>query len=350
MRSKKQLIILCSVVLVAVMACGVIFQLIDSDGMNCPHLFQMTKYDQVASVTEHNAKRICRTCGEVLSEKKGEHVYQTSTSAPTDAQLVGCPSALEVISDKCIVCDHVKSATAILADLTFDGDLRIPIGEYEGSANYQTLLTLDPSVSYKHVAAYFDQDPAFTCWSTSLEAKLADGKLVVAEKQFCVQDDLNLFGVGSIYQNASITFDLTVNYDPALNTSANEFAIFQIVDQNLYNNRPVVLALGEEDVDDTDDVKTYELFFYSRKGGKVAVEAKTGVTVELGKEYTYKIDIDADSEQITLWYKLTGTERFQKVGTYTYVPSNNITVVKFANHEMSYGNTFDNYRVTVNLK
>lgn len=350
MFTKKRILILCCFLFVGVLAFGAIFQLVGSDGANCPHLFQMTKYDQVASVTEHNVKRICRTCGELLSQDKGEHVYKTVTAEPTEEQLKACPGALSVTSETCIVCKHVKTATALLADLTFDGDLRIPIGEYEGSANYQTLLKVKPSVSYKHVAAYFDQDSAFTCLSKLSTAELRDGKLVVDKKELYMQDDLNLFGMSGVYENATITFDLVVNYDPALNTSVNEFGIFGIADQNFYNNRPVILALGKEDVDDTDDVKSYELYFYSRKGGRVVVETKTGVVVELGKEYTYKIDIDADSEQITLWYKLTGTERFQKVGTYTYVPSENITVVKFALHQQSFGNTFDNYRVTVKLK
>lgn len=351
--SKKNILILLSLIFAGVLACGVIFQLVGSDEVNCPHLFQETKYDQMASLTEHNVKRICRTCGEILSEEKGEHIYKTVTTAPTALQLKACPGALEVISDKCIVCDHVKSATAILADLTFDGELQIPIGEYEGSANYQTLIASDPIESYKRTIAYFDQDPAFTCWSSpsiSTQANLADGKLVMTAKPFHVRDDLNLSSANSVYDNATIIFDLTVNKDPATYTNDTTCSIFSTHDENLYNNCPIVLALGLEDLNSEDDVSTYGLYIYSKQNGKVIVEANTGVAIELGKEYTYKIEIDRDAAQFTLSYKLATAETYQRVGTYTYVPSKNISVVRFANSSGGTGNTFDNYRVTVKLK
>lgn len=351
--SKKNIVILFSLVMIGVLLCGVIFQLVGTEEAVCSHLFQDTKYDQVASSTEHNVKRICRTCGEILSEEKGEHIYKTVITAPTAMQLKACPGALEVISETCIVCKHVKTATAILADLTFDGDLEIPVADYVGSDNYQTLIASNPIESYKHTIAYFDQDPAFTCWSSpsiSTQANLADGKLVMTARPFHVRDDLNLSSANSVYDNATIMFDLTVNKDPATYTNDTTCWIFSTHDENLYNNCPIVLALGVEDLNSEDDVSTYELYIYSKQNGKVIVEANTGVAIELGKEYTYKIEIDRDAAQFTLSYKLATAETYQRVGTYTYVPSKNISVVRFASSSAGTGNTFDNYRVTVKLK
>lgn len=328
--------------------CGVVIQVVGLAGARCPHLFQRTAYDQEVSLNEHNTKRICRTCGELLSEEKGEHVYKTATGKPTEAQLKACPEAQEVISETCIVCKHVKSVTAVLTELTFDGDLKIPIDEYVGSKNYTSLMAQNPIESYRRTIAYFDQDPVFECWGTlsnGSQAVLSDGKLVMTNANFFVNDLLNSVGVDSVYENLTITFDILINSVP---NGTEPFLFFSMTDNTVWNYMPIVLFLDE--TPRSDDSSAFEFGCYSRSAGTNYYRAYSGEYLELGKEYTFKIEIDRDVAKYTLSYKLSDAEEFKTVGVFRYLPSRNTTAIRFAASHQGTGNAFDNYRVTTKLK
>ena len=293
----------------------------------------------------------------------GTGVDGIPATVPAEKMIAGATSYEYSVCSECTF----KEWRAVLTNLTFDG--AVDPSTYTGSANYDAALATNPNPNdeQKKILVYFDEQPGITCWANAAgyNATLNKNALKLGYSQLFTWDDLDIFSKTPDHANYTVTFDMTINQKPASYKSdmfkqdgKNVTPIISFIDSGYWNNFPFVLALGQEDTNTTDKVATHELYLMSVKGraNKLsAAKAETGITLQLGVAYTFKLDIVSATNSVTVSYKEASASAYTVIDTITITRATTATSAiaiaqgNSSNGYSSVGNIFDNYKVTTKL-
>lgn len=291
----------------------------------------------------------------------GTGVDGIPATVPAEKMIAGATSYEYSVCSECTF----KEWRAVLTSLTFDNT--VDPSTYTGSANYDAALATNPNDEQKKILMYFDEQPGITCWANAAgyNATLNKNALKLGYSQLFMWDDLDIFSKTPDHANYTVTFDMTINQKPASYKSVmfkqdgkNVTPIISFIDSGYWNNFPFVLALGQEDTNTTDKVATHELYLMSVKGraNKLsAAKAETGITLQLGVAYTFKLDIVSATNSVTVSYKEASASAYTVIDTITITRATTATSAiaiaqgNSSNGYSSVGNIFDNYKVTTKL-
>ena len=304
----------------------------------------------------------CKNCKATRNEDDpdapatGKHTYKAGIRELTEEELVLNPDAIGVEGSFCAVCgaaDPAVTQVAVLINLDFE---EVPsVGSYEGSDAYQAALTAAGSAATndaKAFLAYFDSQKNVALeggWGATKASLIQNGKYVCTNDPVYIVNDLGLSLSSPAVASYTMTFDTVVNVTGKTdNKLVDATQFFALTDNKKYNNRTLVLALNQTDVDTNaaDDVHTYELVAASLQYGAVKVKEATGYKITLGKEYSFKLVVTPSAKSYELYVKEAGATEYTSVGTYSYAPAGTISCINFALSSTNNGNVFDNFKVT----
>lgn len=344
-------------------ACGDTYK--DSETAKVAHTYAETVTAPTCSVGGYTTYTC--VCGDTYTGAEtaatGVHVYVPTLVEMTAEQAAANPDAIGVIKYACScgVVDETAEQKAALVFMNFDEP--VDTATYEGSEGYGKAST-DQKEEMKTALAIIDSQKNLDIYNSTSNNRAVmwtgDGKLqTVAGTQYVqLTNDLKLASRNAKYTDFTVSFDLTINKEPATNSKGWKPRLFAITDQNFLNNKPIYIGLDTTDVDTNadDDVKSFEVFAMgSNESGKTFVlEQGTGFYVTLGKTYSFIIDAKvADGiYTFTLSIKEAGAAEYTTTGTYEYIPydrSDRQSHISFNYSQDSNGNIFDNFVISVPL-
>lgn len=298
------------------------------------------------------------SCGDSYTDSTvaatGVHTFVAGLVPLTEEQATLNPYAIGVAAELCADCGQVLSTsmTAVLVDLTFDED--IDIDTYEGSANYAK--SANGTDAQRAFAAQVDSQKNLEVWkdNSGYSATLQDGKAVMAKKQMFIQDNLQLLTANAAVKKFTLTVDIGFNCDVSLTEEKHKSYFLLYSNGGLWSSF-VGMMTGKEDKDPDPNVTKFELIMAA--GGDASIpadKANTGAFIELGKEYTFKWDADAEQGSLTVSYKEVGAADFIEIGTYEINlamanGSYTYSAIQLARANVCTGNTVDNLRITTEL-
>lgn len=302
-------------------------------------------------------------CGDTYTDNvvpaSGVHTYVMGIAPLPEELEQNNPLAIGVEAEVCTGCGASSGAVgdkAVLVNITFDKD--IDPATYEGSANYKACGVGDaqrPFVvqidSEKNIDVFKDRNGY-------KDVTLVDGKAVMGGSQIFLQDDLQLITANAAVSKFTVTFDFALNCDlTQLEEKHKEGYVFGIANGGLWT-RYISLTLGREDLDPGEG-KTFELIVKSANGDNkknlLGEAGNTGVQIRLGREYSFKMEIDAEAKTVAVYYKNVEDAEYTLAASYENVPlavnngSYTFSTIHIAHGVVSAGNTFDNIRITTDL-
>ncbi len=310
--------------------------------------------------------------------KTGRHTWERRAVLPSPKTDVYGIDAMNFDARICSGCGKATYYTANLIDLTFDGDPILPEG-YVPSENYNTALTLFAEsietlgltgeeaearmANWEKMLQFIDSQKHLTCWEngSGIRGAYLENDALIGYWQFFVHDDLALFSDAPALDTFSMTFDLTVNGNPSRWTENHGYAtIFGACGgaatgggaKSMWRS-PWRIEISRK----PNSRGEYELFAsYASGAADNWTFVSTGTYIELGKAYTFRIDVDRTSweaeEQphFNLSYKEVGASDYIDLGEYTFYPCSEIGGYKIFDPGCSVGNVFDNFKVFVELE
>ncbi len=314
MSKRKIFLLILGIFIIGILA-ALVFRLASSE-QECSHLFQKSTCSSVND-TEHETVTVCRTCGETIKTDKRDHEFEYAVCNLTTEEKVNNPRAISRESIACTSCGRYVLDNAIYEHMTFDSS--------------------------------FDAHSNLT--AASLPA-VADGKYTVSSG-FFLSDALKLAGRSSLLEEYSITFDIAVNLDPATvdyhpldGSGAKKPPIFfALIDGgNKWDYKNCALGLNR---DAQSESGAYELLLYSHNWARLpSVTHSTGFFMELGKEYSVKMDFCLDVSNST--YQVTLYAR--EIDATDYIDCGTVNIVYYYDNG-SYiyfegaGNVLDNFKI-----
>ena len=306
----------------------------------------------------------CSVCGDTRKDNETDkdpnaHTYETKIVELSAEQAAANPLAIGVEKVVCAGCGaEGEGGAAVLIYLDFN-ELPADYATYEGSANYVTAMgTADDATSeqIKQIVTYLDSQKNLESWTKlSKNMSVEDGKWIMGTHPFYLFNTLKLAQSAPAVSTYTVSFDVIVNKDPASYTKKDRSPFFAMVDEKLYNNMNITLALDKVDVDTNtaDEVYAYELYAQSYKDGPIKVDDATGYYMTLGVEYSIKMDVSAvDGVYVYhLYIKQASEAEYTDLGVHEYQPygQNRACAFQFATSSGNAGNVFDNFKVTTEL-
>ena len=306
----------------------------------------------------------CTVCADTYTGGQTEkdpnaHTFETKIIELTAEQAAANPHAIGIEKQVCSGCGaEGEGGAAVLIYLDFN-ELPADYATYEGSANYVTAMgTADDATSeqIKQIVTYLDSQKNLESWTKlSKNMSVEDGKWIMGTNPFYLFNTLKLVQSAPAVSTYTVSFDVIVNKDPASYTKKDRAPFFAMVDEKLYNNMNITLALDKVDVDTNtaDEVYAYELYAQSYKDGPIKVDDATGYYMTLGVEYSIKMDVSAvDGVYVYhLYIKQASEAEYADLGVHEYQPygQNRVCAFQFATSSGNAGNVFDNFKVTTEL-
>lgn len=347
-------------------ACGDTYK--DSETAKVAHTYAETVTAPTCTVAGYTTYTC--VCGDTYTGAEtaatGVHVYVPTLVEMTAEQAALNPDAVGIVKSVCSCGAEDASAeqTAALVFLNFDET--IDTATYVGSEAYNTLASGGSfkSEESKQAAAYLDSQKNLAITvangNSTGAAITEDGKLVtLGQTQYTqLMNDLKLASVDAKYKNFTMSFDVTINKEPVLDSKNQKPRIIAITDEKFLNNKNIYLALDVVDLDTNadDDVKVYEVISqcFNENSTKPVLEQATGYKITLGKTYSFILDAkEADGiYTYTLYIKEISEATYTNVGTYEYIPysrSDRQSFVTFSYKTENTGNIFDNFVISVPL-
>ena len=306
----------------------------------------------------------CSVCGDTRKDNETDkdpnaHTFKTTIVELTAEQAAANPLAIGVEKSVCTSCGlEPEVDTAVLMYMDFE---TVPnVATYEGSDAYKNFVASHATINddQKAFLAYWDAqqntDILAEAWGQSQANLITEGKLKATNAPTYMPNTLGLSSSAPAAATYTLSFDIVINVtgkqDKKL-LDATQF--FAFADNKKYNNRTIILALNNTDVDTNpgDEVYTYELVAASYKDGIEKAKAATGFYVTLGKEYTFKLVVDSAAKMYELYAKEAGAAEFVYVGAYEYAPhaTSRVSCFVFALSSVNSGNLIDNLKVTTAL-
>ena len=322
----------------------------------------------------------CTECGDRYTDDKkpatGECSYERRQMLPSEKTAVYGIDAAYFDAEVCSGCGDMIVYSAVLAELTFDGE-PVPPFDYTPSENYKAAIATIPDclaalglegeeaaameASWRKMLDFIDQQMYLDAWFSSSGvrgAHLENGALV-GDWQFFVWDDLCLSSKAPAYAQFSISFDLAVNGN-LKKGSVNDFAaIFGTGgttsasgDESMWRN-PWRLCLNSTPAADGSHELVCAYWTYAAGVGTRYV-TPTGMYIEKGKTYSYRLDFGYDDPigdlpTYRLLVKEAGEEEYRDLGTYAYAPRPETSSFKFFDPNCANGNVLDNFKIFVDL-
>ena len=289
----------------------------------------------------------------------GVHTYVMGVAPLTEEQAALNPLAIGVEAEVCSGCGATSGTVgdkAVLVNITFDKV--IDAATYEGSDTYKSCGVGD---AQRDFAIQIDSEKNIDVYKDKYgytDVTLVDGKAVMGGSQIFLQDNLQLITANAAFSKFTVTFDFALNCDlTQLEEKHKEGYIFGIANGGLWT-RYIHIALGREDLD-TGDGKTFELIVKSANGNNktnlLGEAGNTGVQIRLGREYSFKMEIDAEAKTVAVYYKNVEDAEYILAASYENVPlavnngSYTYSTIHIAHGVVSAGNTIDNIKITTDL-
>ena len=324
----------------------------------------------------------CNICGNKYTDNKvpktGVCEYETRRVLPSEKTSAFGIDAAWFEAELCRFCGKGEYHTAVLAELTFDGEPEAPV-DYVPSANYEAAVASLPDClvasklegeaatkqeeNWRKMLDFIDQQKYLDVWggqSGVRGASIVDGALV-GDWQFFVADNMNLFSEQPAYEQFSISFDLTVNGNLKKGSANDYAAIFGAGggstdggSNSMWRN-PWRLCLNSTPRADG----AYELvcayWTYGSGGTSTRYITSTNTYIEKGKTYSYRLDFGYDEPNgeyptFRLYIKEAGVEEYIDLGTYSYIPRPDSSSFKFFDPNCAGGNVLDNFKIFIDLE
>ena len=325
----------------------------------------------------------CNTCGEKYTDNKvpatGECVYKARKVLPSMKTDIYGIDADYFEADVCAGCGRAIFHSAVLADLTFDGEPEAPLDHVPSENYHAALATFEESLialglegeeaearraNWQTMLDFIDQQKHLNVWGGAngvRGATLVDGALV-GDWQFFVQDEMNLFSKSPAYRQFSLSIDIAVNGNLKKGSNNDYAAIFGACGgsaeggTNSMWRSPWRLCLNSEPLANGTHELVCAYWTYTNSGADTRYIQPTGFYVEKGKTYSYRLDFNAkvegDEEYPTfrLSVREEGTQEYIDLGEYFYCPRPDSSSFKFFDPNCADGNVIDNFKIFIDLE
>ncbi len=310
--------------------------------------------------------------------KTGRHTWELRTVRPSVKTDTFGIDAISFDARVCAGCGQATYYTANLVDLTFDEDTVIPT-DYVPSENYNIAMeNLEKEAeemkltgeeaearmeNWAQMLKLIDSQKYLTCWEngSGIRGAHLENDALIGDWQFFVHDDLGLFSDAPAFETFSMTFDLTINGDPTRWTDGHGYApIFGVCGGKATGGgatsmwrSPMRLEIARK----PNSQGKYEFFAsYATGAADVWSFVSTGKYLELGKAYTFRIDVDrtqwetGEKPHFALSYKEASSDSYISLGEYEFYPSSQVSAFKIFDPGCAVGNVFDNFKIFVELE
>ncbi len=318
-------------------------------------------------------------CGHKYTDNKvpktGTHTWEQRTVLPSLKTEVFGIDAVNYDATVCSGCGKTIYHVANLVNLTFDEaatdepseNYNIAMGLLETEAEELGLTGEEAAArieNWKQMLNLIDSQKYLTCWEngSGIRGAYLENGALIGHWQFFVHDDMALFSDTPAYDTFTITFDITVNGEPSRWTANHGYApVFGVCGGKATGGGATSMWRSPwrlEIARYPDSQGRYELFTsYATGAADVWTFVSTGTSIELGKAYTFRIDVDRtqwntaeEKPYYTLSYKEIGEDSYIRLGDYVYYPSSQTSAFKIFDPGCAVGNVFDNFKIFIELE
>ncbi len=280
----------------------------------------------------------------------GVHNLVTTVLELTAEQKAQAPKAIGVEAVACTNCDFKETTqNAVYVFMDFD---TVPedLAGYTGSEGYQGKTDADKAAPGRHEAlVYIDSQENLDLLTRGYShgVQMQDGKLLMDSIPCAILDTLKLGGGKSVLKKFTISFDITVNFDPA-KSDKDYIYFYSMVDMSRPwdGHNP---GIGFAKTGMNDDATGYEMIVNVHSWSATPSEVnQTGFYMILGKEYSIKLDFDVTSgRMLTVSIKEAGSSsEYQVLGSYaTQANYGSDSYLQFGPQSHSKGNLIDNFKI-----